>query len=179
MSKITYKVAQNKKYLLDEKDRLILKELLHNSRASVATISETTQILRDTVAKRVQKMKEKGVILGYDTTLDPVALGYNYFAHIFIKLEALPKEELIDFYQKLKDTSEITHITRILGNFDIVLTVVARDGMHFEEIIENIKKTPTNTSSLNNPTSTKKIIEKIEVATITGEDKLNDFSKLI
>jgi DNA-binding Lrp family transcriptional regulator len=167
MSKVTYKVAQNKKFPLDEKDREILKVLLNNARSSVATIAERTNILRDTVSKRIDKLKEKGVVLGFDTTLDPVALGYNYFAHIFIKLEALPKEELLDFYNKLKDTPEITHITKILGNFDLVLTVVARDGMHFDEIIENIKRNP------------KKIIEKLEVATITSEDKLNDFSKLV
>ena len=167
MSKVIYKVAQNKRFQLDEKDRLILKELLHNARSSVATISEKTGVLRDTVAKRVGKLKEHGVVLGFDTTLDPVSLGFNYFAHIFIKTESLPKEELFDFYQKIKNMPEVTHVTKILGNFDVVLTVVARDGLHFDEIIENIKRNP------------KKIIEKMEVATITSEEKINDFSKLI
>ncbi|MCU9611930.1 Lrp/AsnC ligand binding domain-containing protein, partial [Escherichia coli] len=75
--------------------------------------------------------------------------------------ESLPKEELVDFYNKLKDMPEVTHITKILGNFDVVLTIVSRDGLHFDEIVENIKRNP------------KKIIEKMEVATITSEDKLN------
>jgi Lrp/AsnC family leucine-responsive transcriptional regulator len=167
MSKYTYAKTEAKKLSLDEKDKTILSELHQNARISYALLAEKTKIQRDTITKRVEKMKKNGLILGYDITLDPYVLGYAIFAHIFIKLLPIPKEDLEDFNKKLFTHPNITHITKILGNFDLVLTIAAKDSFELEKIVNDIKQNP------------KQIIQNLEIATIIGESKINDFSGII
>jgi DNA-binding Lrp family transcriptional regulator len=167
MSKYIYTKNEAKKVKIDEKDRQILTELHGNARMSYALLSEKTKIQRDTITKRVDKMKKDGLILGYDITLDPYVLGYTIFAHVFIKLLPIAKEEVEDFNKKLFQHPNITHITKILGNFDLVLTVAVRDSFELEKLINDIKSGP------------KQIIQNLEIATIIGESKINDFSGII
>jgi DNA-binding Lrp family transcriptional regulator len=162
-----YKSGDAKKIDISEKDKKILHELLKNARASYSQIEKNTGILRDTIAKRVLKMKKESLIMGYEMWLDPLAMGYNFLAHLFIKMEAVNENLSKEFIEKLVKMPNITHVTTILGNYDLVLVVVARDALHFDQIVNEIKN------------NKEKVVQTVDVSIITGDPKINDFSGLL
>jgi DNA-binding Lrp family transcriptional regulator len=157
----------NTKYAIDDKDKAILMELIRNTRAPISIIAENTKMLRDTVRYRIRKMQEIGLIKEYHLILEPKTLGLEYFANILIKTEVLSEIELLEFHVKLKDMPNITHITKLLGDIDLLLNVAAKDAKDFEKIVNEIRSIPG------------KVIKNMDICTIVDEIKIDDFSKLI
>lgn len=152
---------------IDNKDRSILRSLISNARASIAEIVHKTHILRDTVAYRLKRMEDSGLIIHYNTLVDPALLGYSYFAIVLVKLEPLPESELLDFHKNLIKIPNVTHINKTLGSIDLVLYVVAKDATEFGAVINTIKSTP------------KKIISSLDTLNIVKELKIDNFGGLI
>jgi DNA-binding Lrp family transcriptional regulator len=171
MANNVYKKSGALKINIDEKDKQILKPLMENARLSVAEIVHKTTIPRDTVSYRLKRMEEGGLITHYHTLVDPELLGYNYFSIVLLKLEPLPESELTNFQFKLQKMGNITHINKTIGQYDMVLYIVAKDAINFGEIINEIK-------SANTPTG-KKIISNIDTLNIIHELKVDNFSGLI
>lgn len=156
---------------VDEKDRSILKVLVENARANIAEMVHKTGLLRDTIAYRLKKMQDNKLIMHYHTLVDPELLGYHYFAIILVKLEPVPENDLLVFQNKLKEMKNITHINKTIGQYDMVLYMVARDAINFGELINDIKNLAN--------TNGKKIIQNIDTLNIIHELKVDNFSGLI
>ena len=167
MRKNTQNYDKRQKFVLDDKDKAILKVLLDNPRAPVTYIAEKCNMLRDSVRYRLKKMEEAYLVYDYHVIVNPKVLGYEYFAHIFIKLEPVTDEDLQPFHMKLKNMPNVTHITLLLGSIDMVLTVAAKDATDFGRIVNEIK------------TTDKKIIANLEIATIVDDIKIDDLRQLI
>ena len=163
----TFKNQKKQVLNIDEKDRSIMAILANNARSSIAEIVHKSEIPRDTVAYRLRRLEDSGLIMHYHTIFDPNILGYNYFSIVLIKLEPVPESELTEFQEKLVKIPNITHINRTLGSIDMLLYVVTRDASEYSQIIDQIKNTP------------KKIIANIETLNIINELKIDDFSGLL
>lgn len=155
------------KVTIDKKDKQILRVLVENARSNITEIVHKTGLQRDTVTYRLRKPEDSKLIMYYHTLVDPELLGYHYFAIILVKLEPLPETELVEFQKKLQEMKNITHINKTIGQYDMVLYIVARDAINFGEIINEIKNTP------------KKIISSLDTLNIIHELKVDNFSGLI
>ncbi|MEM0320031.1 MAG: AsnC family transcriptional regulator, partial [Candidatus Nezhaarchaeales archaeon] len=60
---------------LDEIDKAILRELVNDARLSFREIARRIGVSTATVASRVKRMEEEGVIKGYTTIVDVEKLG--------------------------------------------------------------------------------------------------------
>ncbi len=66
----------NHKYRgLDALDISILRALVANARVSVAEIARQVGLTSPSVAERVKRLEESGVITGYHAAISPVAIG--------------------------------------------------------------------------------------------------------
>jgi len=63
--------------LLDDLDKMILKELMMDARQSFRDLSKKTHASVVTVAQRVRKMEKAGVIKGYSVQVSSEELGYE------------------------------------------------------------------------------------------------------
>lgn len=158
---------KKQKFTLDDKDKAILQVLFKNPRAPISIIAEQCGMLRDSVRYRIKKMEEAYLIYDYHLIINPKVLGYEYFSHVFIQLEPVGEADLQEFHMKLLSMPNVTHISKMIGMFDLVLTVAARDAADFGRIMNEIKSSP------------KKVIQKIDSATIVDDTKIDDFSQLI
>jgi DNA-binding Lrp family transcriptional regulator len=158
---------KRQKFTLDDKDKAILQVLFKNPRAPISIIAEQCGMLRDSVRYRVKKLEEAFLIYDYHLIVNPKVLGYEYFSHVFIQLEPVGEADLQEFHMKLEQMANITHITKLLGPYDLVLTVAAHDAADFARVVNEIKSFP------------EKVLQKIETGTIVDETKINDFSQLI
>ena len=107
--------------MIDKKDQMILNELKKNSRNSTKNIAKNIQIPRVTVHDRIQKLKEKGVIKRFSTSIDYKKIGLS--TEVFIFVSFLPntnisQRELAKRISKIKSISEV-HI--ISGEYDLLI----------------------------------------------------------
>jgi len=106
---------------IDKKDQMILNKLKKNSRNSTKNIAKNIQIPRVTVHDRIQKLKEKGIIKKFSTSIDYKKIGLS--TEVFIFVSFLPntdisQRELAKRISKIKSISEV-HI--ISGEYDLLI----------------------------------------------------------
>jgi Lrp/AsnC family transcriptional regulator for asnA, asnC and gidA len=132
---------------IDEVDTQILNVLQEDCHLSLRKIAEKIQISSAMTASRIKNLEEKGILKGYTAILDPVKLGYDLTAVIFIQTEG---GYIKNLENELSQMSNAITIYEITGDFDIVAIVKLKDKDSLNTLIKNllvtphIKKTMTN-----------------------------------
>ncbi len=152
---------------LDEKDRAILRLVVRDPQMQIADIAREVGVQRDTVQYRIQRMEKRGLIMKYQTILDPLSLGLGIFMMVLIKLNPLSKSELDTFLSKLKAHKNVTHISRLVGAYDYFLQIAAEDIVAFDAVLDDLKLIQVGA------------IKDIEISSVIDGLKTDDFSGLI
>ncbi|MER7397976.1 Lrp/AsnC family transcriptional regulator [Streptomyces sp. NPDC000151] len=122
---------------LDELDRKIISALTENARTSFAEIGSAIGLSATAVKRRVDRMRETGVITGFTATVRPAALGWRTEAYIEVYCDgAAPPRRIAEVVRKYP---EITAAMTVSGGADALLHVRATDVEHFEEVLERIR----------------------------------------
>jgi len=98
--------------VLDEIDAAILKEVMVNARVSAADLARKVGLSSPSVAERLKRLEEAGVITGYAATVDPAAVGLPIAA--WLRIRPLPGE-LNRVAEVLRSLPEIVECDRITG----------------------------------------------------------------
>ncbi|HEY9469507.1 MAG TPA: Lrp/AsnC family transcriptional regulator [Propionibacteriaceae bacterium] len=129
-------MAADSTYVLDVADRAVLDVLADNARASIAEIARTVGLAPSTVAERVRRLEHRGVIRGYRLDVDLTKLGYALTALVRLTGQNVNNHALLG---KVVDrVPEVLQCHRVTGQEGWVLTVVARDVAHLEQVIETL-----------------------------------------
>ncbi len=124
----------------DELDRKIVTALMANARTSFAVIGAAIGLSATAVKRRVDRMRESGVVAGFTATVQPAALGWRTEAYVEVYCEdAAPPRRLAEV---VRNHPEITAAMTVTGGADALLHVRARDVEHFEEVLERIRTEP-------------------------------------
>ncbi|MFJ8192741.1 Lrp/AsnC family transcriptional regulator [Streptomyces sp. NPDC096094] len=124
----------------DELDRKIVTALVANARTSFAEIGAAVGLSSTAVKRRVDRLRETGVITGFTATVRPSALGWRTEAYVEVYCEgAAPPRRLAEV---ARGYPEITAAMTVTGGADALLHVRARDVEHFEEVLERIRAEP-------------------------------------
>lgn len=128
---------------LDELDRDILSYLERDARTGAAELARTLGQPRTTVAERIKRLEDRGVIKGYTTRIDHAALGKGVVAFVmasFTPASGTSQREVAKRIARLEGVEEVYVIT---GEWDIVAKV---RGASIEEIgdvvLERMRTTP-------------------------------------
>ena len=127
-----------------EKDKLIINELLRNSRESFVEISRKLDIADTTIHFRVKKLKEEGVIKRFTTEIDLNEFGLEFKAliiftignHILEEISIKRAKQLLD---KLKKDKRIGFLSLSEDNKTIIALFVTNSQDSFQKILENFK----------------------------------------
>jgi len=71
---------------MDEVDRKILMALQADGKKTLQELSEELGRPKTTLAARIKKLEEEGVILGYKAVVNPFALGYKLLAFVLVSV---------------------------------------------------------------------------------------------
>ena len=124
----------------DELDRKIITALMANARTSFAEIGSAIGLSSTAVKRRVDRLRDTGVITGFTATVQPSALGWRTEAYVEVYCEgAAPPRRLAEV---VRNHPEITAAMTVTGGADALLHVRARDVEHFEEVLERIRVEP-------------------------------------
>src|SRR5439155_21575750 len=100
--------------VLDEKDRLILRELREDSKKTTKTIAESTGIPRTTVHDRIHKMEQSGVIRRFTVVPNYEQIGEPTTAFVFISYSGgtgSSQKEVAEQLAKLEGVYEVHMIS--------------------------------------------------------------------
>ena len=123
---------------MDVLDLKIIDALLLNGRATWTELGLQLQLSIPTIAERVKKLEEQGVLQGYRVIVDYGALGFALTALVFVTL-AHPKHRA-EFIQKINSSAEVLECLHVTGDDDYMLKVVCRDSKHLDMFLnEHLK----------------------------------------
>jgi Lrp/AsnC family leucine-responsive transcriptional regulator len=123
---------------VDTNDSKLLLRLRTDARVSWADLAAEIGISAPAVAERVRKLREKGVIRGFHTDVDPTAVGLALTAFVAVTL-AHPRDRA-GFLRAVRRRPEVREAHHMAGEDDYLLKVHCRDTAHLEHLLTGILK---------------------------------------
>lgn len=123
----------------------ILSELQTNARASLQEISKKVNLSAPSVAERISKMEDAGIIKGYSATLDLEKLGYNLGVYISIKIRF---GQVKKFEDHIQSVPEIVECHKLTGHDCMLMKGYVRDPKHLEQLNNHLAQYGELTTSL-------------------------------
>lgn len=124
--------------MLDKKDRKIIKELFDNARKPYSEIAKKVQLSKEAVAYRVQRLRDSGVLTGFNTIIDVRKLGWKmFFAYLQLHHVGVGRDK--EIMDTLTKNPHISWQVWCIGEYDIILKLFARDELHASTIMKDIE----------------------------------------
>ncbi len=128
---------------LDGFDRKILQALVDNARASNVEIAQKVGLSEAPCSRRIRRLENDEVILGYHARLDPEAVGIGFVAFVTLVLDYVTATTAERFYQEIRSIPEIMSCYIVSGGYDAVLHVAAKDSRAYSEIVfDRLRRIP-------------------------------------
>jgi DNA-binding Lrp family transcriptional regulator len=112
---------------LDAHDRRILQEIQADSTIGPAELSNRVHLSISQCSRRLQRLRDAGVIDRSVTVLDRKPLNLGITAILLIKLGNHSPENEQKFLRRIGDMPEITACHYVTGDLDFILQVTTRD----------------------------------------------------
>ena len=107
--------------VIDQLDRRIIGELCSNARTSWRELAERVNLAPSSVADRVRKLEQRGLIRGYTAIIDPMAFGRTVRAVIDVGLP--PGVDPAPFEALLATRDEVALAMYVTGPSDYSIIV--------------------------------------------------------
>jgi DNA-binding Lrp family transcriptional regulator len=124
---------------IDNLDKQILQILQKDARKSAREIARQLHRATGTVATRIKKLTESGIIKGYSAILDPSKLGYGLTAIILIQAEG---KHLVEVENEIARAKEVVAVYDITGEFDAAVIARFRDRKSLNKFVKSIIAMP-------------------------------------
>lgn len=117
---------------VDKLDLKILKMLQEDGRLPFTEMAEKLKLSESTIRKRVQALKEKGVIKKFTIEVDPFRIGMRTVAIVGVDVDPT---KLLEAAQKLCEIKEVRSVATSTGDHMIMTEIWARDGRELTKLI--------------------------------------------
>jgi Lrp/AsnC family transcriptional regulator, leucine-responsive regulatory protein len=118
---------------LDDTDLLILRALADDARLSWADVAAAVGVTRQTVAERVQRLEQAGVIRGFAALIDPEAVGADLTSFVGVTVER--PEHCAGFLAAVHALPEVQECHHVAGEDNYLLKVRTRGTRGLERLI--------------------------------------------
>ncbi|WP_349291193.1 Lrp/AsnC family transcriptional regulator [Loktanella sp. SALINAS62] len=120
---------------LDDLDRALLRLMVRDATLPAAALGRKLGLSQPATWRRIQRLRDAGVLTGRRLDLDAAALGFGVTVFLGIKLATKGRVSLEDFERAVSAIPEVQSVTHVLGLYDYRLRVVARDLADFERVL--------------------------------------------
>jgi Lrp/AsnC family transcriptional regulator len=118
---------------LDQIDRQILQILQEDALATVADIAARVGLSKTPCWKRIQNLEAAGVLKKRVAILSAPKVGLGFAAYLMIELDDASPHVVERFVRAVAAMPEVLELSRVAGQADYVLRVVAADFQRYEE----------------------------------------------
>ena len=128
---------------LDQTDRRILELLQTEPGINASEIGEKIGLSQSAVWRRIQSLREDGVIREQPVKLDREKVGLNTMVFAHVKLTSHGRSNLADFSEAVRKYPEVLDCYVLLGNVDFLLRIVTEDIKAYEQFFfEKLSQLP-------------------------------------
>jgi Lrp/AsnC family transcriptional regulator len=117
---------------IDKVDLEIIRLLQQNAELSAAAIGEKIGLSQSPCWRRIQRLREEGLIRGQAMRFDRKKLGFDVLVFAQVKLTAHGRSKVPEFAETIREFPEVQECHLVLGNIDFLLRIVARDIEEYE-----------------------------------------------
>jgi Lrp/AsnC family transcriptional regulator len=129
--------------ILDEADRRILRELQKDSSRTVTQIAEAVGLSHAPCWRRIQRLRSEGIIVRESAVLDRTKLGWDLEFFVYLKFSMQGRANVFEFRERIIQHDRVIGAYIVLGNYDLMLHVVARDMRDYQEFyLEHLSGSP-------------------------------------
>lgn len=134
--------------MTDEKDQQLINALMEDARRSLKALAQISGLSSPSVAERLRKLEERGVLKGYGVEVDPRAFGYQLQA--IVRIRPLPGQ-LHEVERQIQATPQFTECDKVTGEDCFIAKLHVRSMEQLDEILDHI-----NTLAVTNTAIVKK-----------------------
>jgi Lrp/AsnC family transcriptional regulator, leucine-responsive regulatory protein len=124
---------------LDDIDRILIRELVANGRATLAELAASARLSVSAVQSRVRRLESRGVVAGYSARIDPEAVGHLLSA--FVAITPLDLSQPDDAPALLEHIEEIESCHSVAGEESYILLVRVESARALEDLLQRIRTT--------------------------------------
>ena len=124
--------------MLDDVDRRLLRLLQADPGRGVPDLAEAVGSTPARVTRRLDLMRETGVLLGSRIAIDWRALGYAVAVSLRVTLDKTASRAFDEFLAAARLVPEVIEIQTFLGRVDVRLSLVARDLADYQRIYREL-----------------------------------------
>ena len=139
------KSLRNRNDALDEIDQALIGLLSENARLPIAELARSVGLSAPSVAERLRRLEEEGVVKAYRVDLDPKALGYTLTA--IVRIRPLPGQ-LHTVEKMLVESPEVIECDKVTGDDCFVARYLLRSIEELDPILERISQRAQTSTSI-------------------------------
>lgn len=122
---------------LDDIDRILVRELIADGRATLAHLATTAGLSVSAVQSRVRRLESRGVVTGYTARINPETVGHMLSA--FVAITPLDPSQPDDAPARLRHIDEIESCYSVAGDESYVLLVRVASARTLEDLLQRIR----------------------------------------
>ncbi|WP_433332005.1 Lrp/AsnC family transcriptional regulator [Spirillospora sp. CA-294931] len=123
---------------LDETDHRILQLLRQDARRTFSEMAQRIGLSVAAVKRRVDRLRDLGVITGFTTQIDYAKLGWGIEA--FTELRYSGSAPVSEIIRTATSAPEVQAIYTTAGDPDALVNIRVRDMQHLQQVIDHIRR---------------------------------------
>lgn len=130
-------------FTIDQIDRRILDLLQREPGINATAIGERIGLSQSACWRRIQRMRDKGVVRDQAVRIDREKVGLNTMVFAHVKLTSHGRSNLAAFADAVAEFPEVLDCYVLLGNVDFLLRIVTADIKAYEQFFfEKLSQLP-------------------------------------
>ena len=127
---------------MEKIDIQIIHAVQRDGRQTLAQLSELCATSPSTVARRLKRLEDEGVITGYRANISPKGLGFKQDIFVEVTLNGQDGNSMAAFEQAIAGVKQVLSCWLMSGEFDYLVRVVARDASDYEQLHRRLSQLP-------------------------------------
>jgi DNA-binding Lrp family transcriptional regulator len=123
---------------LDRTDFAIVAALQNDARLSNKELAARVGLAPSSCLVRVRRLRELGIITGFQTLVDPAAVGVGIQAMTAVRLSPHTKDVFVGFRAHCLALPEVVALYQLAGDEDFLVHSAVRDTEHLRQLTEDL-----------------------------------------
>jgi DNA-binding Lrp family transcriptional regulator len=122
--------------MIDGLDARLIELLTTDPRLGVLECSRRLGVARGTVQARLDRLQERGVIIGFGPEIEPAAMGFTVTAFVTLQIRQVGGHDPVA--ERLAAIPEVIELHTTTGGADMLCRVVARSNADLQRVLDAI-----------------------------------------
>ena len=133
----TFKGYVNKMLSIKDLEKKILLNLLEKGPRPIVKIAKDLDVTRQTVAKKLEKMRDSGLIIYFFPKMEHEILGLSIQAYILMRED--PRSDCRKETEEIvKSFPQVSEFQRIFGKYDSIAKVLVKNNKELTYLVKKI-----------------------------------------